>query len=106
MIEDWEYLEKPTHPLSDGKWVSVIAEVRKNSTGEIRLHETCEIISDGCDTPSDYIWSDGSYGCDCNRSIFFNRAGGDPEGDEPCGEGAYSVRVKNKKTGTVFYSEF
>lgn len=23
---------------------------------------------------SDYLWTDGNYGCDCNRSIFFGEA--------------------------------
>lgn len=40
----------------------------------------------------EYNWSEGNYGCDCNRSLFFARAAGlsDPT-DTPCGHSRYSV---------------
>jgi hypothetical protein len=28
---------------------------------------------------SDFIWSEGNYSCDCNRSLFFQRASGKDE---------------------------
>lgn len=33
---------------------------------------------------SEYIWREGNYACDCNRSLFFQRAGGT---EDPCGTG-------------------
>lgn len=65
------------------------------------------VLKDGDESPNTHIWSDGNFGCDCNRRIFFNRTGGKDKGvDGECSEGLYSVRVRNKKSGRVFYSEF
>lgn len=36
----------------------------------------------------EFLWSDGNYGCDCNRRLFLCRANGldDPDDeDDPCG---------------------
>lgn len=33
----------------------------------------------GEDAFSDFLWSEGNYSCDCNRSLFFQRAAGKPE---------------------------
>jgi hypothetical protein len=38
-----------------------------------------------------YQWSDGNYSCDCNRALFFARAGGEEEPEVECGEGAYAI---------------
>lgn len=36
---------------------------------------------------SEYEWTEGNYGCDCNRRLFMARAAGRPEPDaNPCGE--------------------
>ena len=36
---------------------------------------------------SEYEWTEGNYGCDCNRRLFMARAQGRPEPDpNPCGE--------------------
>lgn len=43
-----------------------------------------------------FMWTDGNYGCDCNRFLFFERAlGHDPDfGDcPPCGEELYEAEV-------------
>ena len=75
-----------------------IVEIRRNSDGAVR----------SCEYPypwdGDYIWTDGNYGCDCNRALFFGRADGG-EGDEAdCGEGAYAVRIKDTD-GNVLYED-
>jgi hypothetical protein len=47
-----------------------------------------------------FQWSEGNYGCDCNREIFFYRRRR-PE-NESCGEAAYAVdRIVNADTGEV-----
>lgn len=40
-----------------------------------------------------YLWSDGgNYSCDCNRALFFARARGEEEPDDPpCGEDRFCV---------------
>lgn len=41
----------------------------------------------------DFMWFEGNYSCDCNRALFFARAGGDDdmEADIPCGETRFAV---------------
>lgn len=64
--------------------------IRKNDTGEIRRcrFEGVDWYADS----SDYLWTDGNYGCDCNLADFFAQAGGefDPEKDHPCGNEKYT----------------
>lgn len=103
-MEEWEEILVPTHPIKDGRWVATIAEIRCNATGEIREHEMHEVLIDGDEQPNDYTWRDGNYSCDCNRRVFFN-ADWD-ENTDNCSEGLYSVRVRNKKSGRIWYSEF
>lgn len=47
--------------------------IRKNATGEIRIHSE---KLDWFDS-AHFLWTDGNYACDCNRAQFF--------GDEDCG---------------------
>jgi len=59
-------------------------------TGETRIYEDDE--RDYYDY--EWMWTEGNYGYDCNRFLFFERAGGnDPSLDEcpPCGVELYSV---------------
>ena len=86
-------------------WVKVVALIRKNETGETREEKTELCWLD--DEPSTFIWEDGNYGCDCNRHIFFNnKKYGEKDWDCPCGEGKYSVNIKNPKNGEIFYREY
>ena len=63
--------------------------IRKNETGEIRL---CKQNLEWGEH-SDYWWTEGNMGCDCNRFLEFERSGGeDPEWDAAeCSEGKYSA---------------
>ncbi len=38
-----------------------------------------------------YMWTDGNYGCDCNRYLMFQRAADEDESDIKCGHGRYMV---------------
>lgn len=106
-IENWEIVENPAHPLKDSVWVATTVEIRDNKTGFVRELPFDDILSIGDEEPSDFIWVNGNYSCDCNRRIFFDQAsGGDGNFESACGQGAYSVRVRNKKNGDVFYDEF
>ena len=42
---------------------------------------------------ADYMYTDGNYGCDCNRHLFFEQAlGNDPQEHFPCGDRvAYTI---------------
>ncbi len=78
--------------------------IRRNSDGVVRVY-----TEDGDWQESyDYLWGEGNYCCDCNRSLFFRRA--DPaqqddknESDE-CGDDKYSIRIEDKD-GKVLYED-
>ena len=101
--EEWEEAEVlPTHPIKNGRWVVSVAEIRCNATGEVSEYEGPELLMDGDESPNTHIWSDGNFGCDCNRRFFFSRAGGKDEervvgiiGDNPDGFGPIPFRRRN-----------
>jgi hypothetical protein len=99
---------KDDHPVWKSPTVWVDVQLRHNATGEVRTSRQWMIYEpeDG-EHPSDYIYSEGNYSCDCNRHLFFHRAAGvEPDEDCPCGDEAYSVNLVNPKDGAVFYREF
>ena len=60
--------------------------IKRLSDGVIREH----VVNQGWDEANDFfLWTDGNFGCDCNRSDFFAQANGepDPEIDIDCGDG-------------------
>jgi hypothetical protein len=106
-MEEWEVVDIPTHRLKGAKWVATVVEIRNNATGDVREHRDDSIMEDGETEPSSFMWEDGNCACDCNRRLFFARsAGEDEDWESECGHGAFSVRVRNKRSGRVFYSEF
>lgn len=55
-------------------------------TGEVVEVDHGEVWGDS----ADYLWTDGNWGCDCNRALLFARAKGLPEpAERPCGEDRY-----------------
>lgn len=85
--------------------MTVKVEIRRNADGVIRVYEDSHWYSD-------FIWSEGNYACDCNRHLFFERAGGyDPYSDlnygmdgGNCTDGNYSVRIKDD-AGKLLYQD-
>ena len=76
-----------------------IARIQKVATGETR---DCPMDYDF----SEFEWTDGNYGCDCNRKIFFDRAKGvDSFDSSPCGTGDYSAIQVVSDDGTIIYQE-
>ena len=53
-----------------------------------------------------FWWTGGNASCDCNRSLWFERAQGEDEAEIECGDGAFSVRLTNADTGELLYNEF
>jgi hypothetical protein len=106
---DWIRHITETHERAGMIWVECIAEIRNNETGEVREYETHEILNNGEEHPSVFNWEENNYACDCNRHLFFKRVNND-ENDEDwdieCTHGKYSVNLKNKKDGKVYYREF
>lgn len=73
---------------------SYVAIIRRVSDGlERRSPETFPWDTEG--ENSWFWWSEGNYGCDCNRFLAFERSGGEnPDMDDEriqCGHGAYQV---------------
>lgn len=63
--------------------------IRKNSTGETRKYQ----VDLEWHESSLFWWTEGNFGCDCNRGTEFLRAGGEPTDDyeHVCGDTKYSV---------------
>lgn len=81
---------------SESKSVSYSVFIRNNQTGEVRKH----IMDLPWDENSYYWWTEGNFGCDCNRDNEFRRAGNEPILDEPpCGDKRYSVLKVVLETG-------
>ena len=109
---NWDLCDEPLtgHPVEKHRRVKIIEHIRNNETLEIREYHSWTIFDpeDG-DAPSDYMWSDGNYACDCNRALHFEYAVGakyDEVKEINCGQEKFSVNVANAKTGEVFYREF
>jgi hypothetical protein len=80
-------------------WYKVL--LKDNNTGEERWYKyDFEWDHDGAD---EYMWTDGNYGCDCNRHLFFGRAiGQEPREDYPCGKTRYTAICAELPNGTRY----
>lgn len=78
--------------------------LRDTTTGEERAYLMDHLGP--WDENSDYIWADGNYACDCNRSLFFARAIKTPEAEineSPCGHTRFLCAVRI--CGTIVYAD-
>ena len=67
-----------------------IAIITDRVTGQVARHD----IGHPWEDIDGYMWSDGNYGCDCNRSLFFARARGEDDAEhEECGETRFHVEI-------------
>ena len=105
-LSEWIQNKKVTPPHNRSTWVQALALIKNNNTGEIRKYEDDMLWVDGSG-PNTWIWEEGNYSCDCNRSLFFYRAGGEdePEGIQ-CSDGKYSVNLYNVKNNECIFEEF
>jgi hypothetical protein len=88
--------------------VLCIAEIKNNATGEVRDYPTTERLNNDEEFPSVFSWEENNYSCDCNRSLFFNDNDVSTTYDaiDECSDGRFSVNLKNKADGKVYYREF
>jgi hypothetical protein len=77
-------------------------EIRRNGDGAVATDMWENYEHHGL-----FWWSrDGNAGCDCNRELFFCRAMGADEPEDPaCGYGKYSIRLTNCDTAEVLLDE-
>ena len=70
-------------------------EIRCNATGDIR-ERTYKYGP--WDYGQEWYWTEGNFGCDCNRKMEFDRAAGiepfESDDNYPCGTGSYAARLK------------
>lgn len=76
--------------------VKVLVLIKKNSTNELKSFITDINLING--KPSIFMWEEGDYACDCNRTLFFG------EKQEDCSSGNYSVKIF--LSDKCIYSEF
>ena len=73
--------------------------ITDTATGETRVsRDESDWVSDHDEGESPgwlhtYMWGEGNYACDCNRSLFFARAAGEDDPDHECGQDRFSVRI-------------
>ena len=98
-------------PGCPGTWFKADVYLYETATGERRVYESEEYISDPKDGWSDFMWAEGNYACDSNRALFWLRAGNEDESkewDSPhrCETSEYIVeKIVRKATGQVLYEE-
>lgn len=84
--------------------MQVIIYIRKNDTGEVRSYKDEMTFSDDDYWPF-YMWEEGSYSCDCNRSLFFAKVKEEPgDYEDSCSDDKYSVNIE--ANGDIIYREF
>jgi hypothetical protein len=87
----------------ENETVKGIAFIRKEETGEVREYPTNVQLESGIHDPYN-IWSEGNFGCDCNRELFFENHEIDDR-ELKCGDGVrFSVNIK--VGGEMVYQEY
>lgn len=110
-LDDFNFDEK-AGPHNDSLWGKVIVKIKNNKTCEIRNYNTeeylCKKGNENSFEFNDWIWTEGNYSCDCNRSLFFGYAIGNnfEESCADCSDGRYSVNIYSEKNGKLLYKEF
>lgn len=105
----WFHVTK-TPPHDQDYWVMIHVHVIRNRDGVARVYkDDSGMLDDDKESLSTYIWSDGNFGCDCNRYLFFQRAADEDEDDDApdghCGEDKYTIYIVNPATGDIVYDE-
>lgn len=83
--------------------MSYVAAITDRTTGETRTEKFDLEWGEG----SDYLWSDGNFGCDCNRAQFFAVAAGGINLEHPCSMGTTPARffVSIWSNGKIVYAD-
>jgi hypothetical protein len=80
--------------------MDLIAMIRYTRTGEVRRYNAGPIETYGGGREEQlqrvrFHWTEGNYGCDCNRRDVFRQAGGEASyPGSPCGSIEFSVRLQ------------
>lgn len=72
--------------------------IRKNDTREVRFYEETQY---NWEDSLEYLWTEGNYGCDCNRAKFFAWADNEkPPEETECGSILYTIPYAILEDGT------
>jgi hypothetical protein len=87
----------PSAPVSGSGADGYKVLLRCNATGE----ERWAVMGGVWDEAAEFMWTEGNFGCDCNRHLFFERAAGrETAEDRKCGEDAYFAICVELPDGT------
>lgn len=105
-MPEWKGIDL-LHPMEE-RPIRVTIRAADASLGEVTFDDVGLFGGDydpGCFNT--YLWEEGNYACDCNRSLMFWRAKGDPHGadDRRCGDEAFFLRITDPVTGAVLYED-
>jgi len=75
--------------------------IRRNSDGKRVVY--CD--DSEWDATREYMWAEGNYACDCNRSIFFSNATGNDDDCTDCGSDGFSVRICDEAGNEVYVDD-
>lgn len=87
---------KESATKNDGKFDAKVL-IRRNSDGKV-----VEYTKDAAKNTTIYQWTEGNFGCDCNRHFFF----GKDDDNCSCGETQYSVQIYDANTKELLWDEF
>ena len=99
---EFKYAYNKLMDYIDGSIVNTILKIRKEETGEIRDYKQ-QFHKDDINNHNFYIYEEGNYACDCNRSIFFGEEDYD---SSTCSDHKYSLNIVDAETGEVYYREY
>ncbi len=94
----------PIHMLPYDRWPAYDLTVRRKADGVTATTRGHFIDDDN----ARFMCSDGNYGCDCNRHLFFERGLGHTAecGSHPCGDKVYEyVSVTSVDGGRVVHKD-
>ena len=80
--------------------------LRKTETGEERDYTDEYGSREQWEKSGGYIWMEGNFSCDCNRELFFCRAGDEDEPDPitaQCGDTRYRLVWVKDEGGEILY---
>jgi hypothetical protein len=89
------------------KYLRVQISITRVSDGKNATYWDDEGLYQNGEYDGTFIWEDGNFSCDCNRSIFFHKALGEPEAVEAeCGESKFRVDFIKDETGKIWYRDY
>lgn len=90
--------------IAEERYIPIDIYIRRTTDDAVRVYSPSDW--GWHDDGGDYQWTDGNFGCDCNRYLFFQRAADEDEAEEyPCGQTLYRVRIVERGTARVLFCD-